>query len=157
MSTLYCLRSVLVWCVIACYAKCQAIHRSQSRASATVLRRSPANQPRILIHLTSPSRDSAPSQRALSMATEAAKVELPPLVQMTSSGSATDAAPPHAAPTSNGADSLAQNSSHAAISSVTTQNETPRGAKRQKVTRACDSCKSRKRRCTGELPCSLCW
>lgn len=30
-------------------------------------------------------------------------------------------------------------------------------AKRQKVTRACDTCKSRKRRCTGELPCSTCW
>ena len=32
-----------------------------------------------------------------------------------------------------------------------------RAAKRQKVTRACDSCKTRKRRCTGELPCSSCW
>ncbi|KXT06171.1 hypothetical protein AC578_1419 [Pseudocercospora eumusae] len=34
--------------------------------------------------------------------------------------------------------------------------DSPRAAKRQKVTRACDSCKSRKRRCTGELPCSAC-
>lgn len=32
-----------------------------------------------------------------------------------------------------------------------------RSAKRQKVTRACDSCKSRKRRCTGEWPCTSCW
>lgn len=32
-----------------------------------------------------------------------------------------------------------------------------RPIKRQKVTRACDACKSRKRRCTGELPCSLCF
>ncbi|WPH04220.1 putative transcriptional regulatory protein [Acrodontium crateriforme] len=32
-----------------------------------------------------------------------------------------------------------------------------RPVKRQKVTRACDACKSRKRRCTGELPCSLCF
>ncbi|KAK4506950.1 hypothetical protein PRZ48_000683 [Zasmidium cellare] len=31
-----------------------------------------------------------------------------------------------------------------------------RGVKRQKVTRACDNCKSRKRRCTGELPCTAC-
>ncbi|CZT24745.1 uncharacterized protein RCC_10473 [Ramularia collo-cygni] len=31
-----------------------------------------------------------------------------------------------------------------------------RNAKRQKVTRACDSCKSRKRRCTGDLPCRVC-
>ena len=28
--------------------------------------------------------------------------------------------------------------------------------KRQKVTRACDNCKSRKRRCTGETPCPTC-
>nr|POE83366.1 putative transcriptional regulatory protein [Quercus suber] len=32
-----------------------------------------------------------------------------------------------------------------------------RSGKRQKVTRACDACKYRKRRCTGELPCSACW
>lgn len=32
--------------------------------------------------------------------------------------------------------------------------ETPN--KRQKVTRACDKCKSRKRRCNGELPCKNC-
>ena len=31
-----------------------------------------------------------------------------------------------------------------------------KAAKRQKVTRACDSCKARKRRCTGELPCPSC-
>ncbi|KAM3415368.1 hypothetical protein BST61_g8895 [Cercospora zeina] len=31
-----------------------------------------------------------------------------------------------------------------------------REKRRQKVTRACDNCKSRKRRCTGELPCSTC-
>ncbi|CAK1354780.1 unnamed protein product [Cercospora beticola] len=31
-----------------------------------------------------------------------------------------------------------------------------RDTKRQKVTRACDNCKSRKRRCTGELPCYTC-
>lgn len=31
-----------------------------------------------------------------------------------------------------------------------------RPAKRQKVTRACDRCKARKRRCNGELPCSVC-
>jgi hypothetical protein len=29
-------------------------------------------------------------------------------------------------------------------------------AKRQKVTRACDRCKSRKRRCNGEVPCNVC-
>lgn len=29
-------------------------------------------------------------------------------------------------------------------------------AKRRKVTRACDHCKSRKRRCTGECPCPNC-
>lgn len=32
-----------------------------------------------------------------------------------------------------------------------------RPTKRQKVTRACDSCKTRKRRCNGEIPCSSCW
>ncbi|KAI4721515.1 hypothetical protein E4T48_02084 [Aureobasidium sp. EXF-10727] len=30
------------------------------------------------------------------------------------------------------------------------------GAKRRKVQRACDSCKSRKRKCSGEQPCPLC-
>lgn len=30
------------------------------------------------------------------------------------------------------------------------------GGKRRKVQRACDGCKSRKRKCSGEQPCSLC-
>jgi hypothetical protein len=34
--------------------------------------------------------------------------------------------------------------------------EQPRLQKRQKVTRACDGCKSKKKRCTGEQPCVPC-
>ena len=34
--------------------------------------------------------------------------------------------------------------------------EKSQAAKRRKVTRACDRCKRRKRRCDGELPCSVC-
>ncbi|KAK0883758.1 hypothetical protein LTR87_002498 [Friedmanniomyces endolithicus] len=46
---------------------------------------------------------------------------------------------------------------------TTAQTSTPsplpdgkRPAKRRKVTRACDRCKSRRRRCDGELPCAVC-
>ena len=126
-----------------------------SPVKRNVLRHSSGIQHRILIHLTSSSSDSASSLRSLSMATEASKVELPPLGQITPSSSGADAA---LAPMSNGADSHTQSSSSAGNVHALPQNETPqRGAKRQKVTRACDSCKARKRRCTGELPCSLCW
>lgn len=75
----------------------------------------------------------------LSMASEASQVEIQPTGQ-----------PP---PPAQGAQKL-----HEAPPPQQQQSETPqRSTKRQKVTRACDNCKSRKRRCTGELPCSLCW
>lgn len=57
-----------------------------------------------------------------------------------------------------GSESIGQQLSPTIPQGPQTEASSPhRSSKRQKVTRACDSCKNRKRRCTGELPCSSCW